>query len=137
MAKLNPTTRLIAIVEDDRTTAATYQHLLEEEGGWRTLVLSDGEEALHRLPEARPDLILLDMTLPGLDGASLYRLLRARPETAHTPILIVTASQDWKLRRVGLEPRAYLRKPFNIADLLGAVEALLKSGPDLPPDDGD
>jgi DNA-binding response OmpR family regulator len=126
--------QLIAIVEDDQTLAGTYQQVLEEEGGWRTLVVDDGEEALHRLPELHPDLILLDMMLPGLDGAALYRLLRARPETARTPILIVTASQVWKLHRVGLEPSAYLHKPFEVADLLSAVAALLADPPDPPAD---
>lgn len=120
---------LIAIVEDDRTLAATYQRALEEEGGWQTLTFSDGEEALRQLPEARPDLILLDLTLPGVDGATLYRLLRARPRTALTPILIVTASQDWMLRRAGLEPREFLRKPFELDTLLAAIESLLANPP--------
>lgn len=120
---------LIAIVEDDQTLAITFQRALEEEGGWQTLVVGDGEEALHQLPEARPDLILLDLTLPGLDGATLYRLLRARPVTALTPILIVTASPDWKLRRAGLEPREYLHKPFELDTLLSAIESLLANPP--------
>lgn len=120
---------LIAIVEDDRALATTYQHVLEEEGGWQTLTFSDGEEALRQLPEVRPDLILLDFTLPGVDGATLYRLLRVRPLTASTPILIVTASQDWMLRRAGLEPREFLRKPFELDTLLAAIESLLANPP--------
>lgn len=120
---------LIAIVEDDRTLAITYQRALEDEGGWQTFIICDGQEALRQVPEAHPDLILLDLKLPGLDGASLYRLLRALPATACTPILIVTASQDWKLRRDGLEPREYLRKPFQLDKLLSAIESLLADPP--------
>ena len=123
-------TKLIAVVEDDDTLAKTFCQVLEEERGWATLVLGDGEDALRMLPEIRPDMILLDMTLPGLDGVSLYRMLRARRETATTPILIVTASHEWELQRVGLEPGQLLRKPFDLDDLLLAVEALLQ---DMPP----
>ena len=118
--------RLIAIVEDDGVLAAAFRSALEDERGWATLVLSDGAEALRELPVARPDVILLDMTLPGLDGVSLFRMLRGRRETASTPILIVTARQEWELRRLGLEPHQWLRKPFDLDDLLAAVERLLR-----------
>lgn len=123
------TSRLIAIVEDDDVLATTFRQVLEEERGWATMVLGDGEEALRVLPSARPDMILLDVTLPGLDGVSLFRMLRARRETWATPILIVTASHDWELQRLGLEPHQWLRKPFDLDDLLGAVERLLREAP--------
>lgn len=121
--------RLIAIVEDDGMLAAMFRQALEEERGWATLVLSDGAEALRVLPVARPDMILLDMTLPGLDGVSLFRMLRGRRETSSTPILIVTARHEWELRRLGLEPHQWLRKPFDLDDLLAAVERLLREAP--------
>jgi DNA-binding response OmpR family regulator len=120
---------LIAIVEDDSILASTFQQVLEEERGWDTMVVGDGEEALHVLPSAQPDMILLDVTLPGLDGVSLYRMLRGRRETWATPILIVTASHEWELQRLGLEANALLRKPFDIDDLLAAVERLLNERP--------
>lgn len=126
-------TKLIAVVEDDEILAQTFCEVLQEERGWATLVLGDGEDALRVLPEIRPDMILLDMTLPGLDGVSLYRMLRARRETAATPILIVTGSHEWELQRVGLEPGQLLRKPFNVEDLIIAVEALLQDSPDSFP----
>lgn len=121
--------RLIAIVEDDKLLAVTYKQAIEDDGRWRTLVVGDGQDALHQLPGAHPDLILLDYALPGLDGASLYHLLRARPETATTPVLIVTASHEWELRRAGLEPLEYLRKPFELDQLLRAIETLLAHPP--------
>jgi DNA-binding response OmpR family regulator len=120
---------LIAIVEDDDLLATMLRQVLEEEGGWETLVVGDGAEALHVLPAARPDIILLDVALPGLDGVSLYRMLRGRRETWSTPILIVTASHDWELRRLGLESQAFLRKPFDLDDLLAAVEQVLGDRP--------
>lgn len=121
--------RLIAIVEDDDLLASTCRQALEQERGWTSLVLGDGEEALRVLPTARPDIILLDVTLPGLDGVSLYRMLRGRRETRDTPILIVTASHDWELQRLGLEPHQWLRKPFDLDDLLAAMERLLREAP--------
>jgi DNA-binding response OmpR family regulator len=120
---------LIAIVEDDTMLASTFQQVLEEERGWETMVVGDGAEALHVLPSAQPDMILLDVTLPGLDGVSLYRMLRGRRETWATPILIVTASHEWELQRLGLEAHALLRKPFDLDDLLAAVEKLLHDRP--------
>ncbi len=117
--------RLIAIVEDDDMLAMTFRQVIEEERGWSTLVLGDGEEAMHVLPSVRPDMILLDVSLPGLDGVSLYRMLRGRRETADTPILIVTASHEWELQRLGLESHQLLRKPFELDDLLMAIESLL------------
>jgi DNA-binding response OmpR family regulator len=122
--------KLIAIVEDDFSLAMTFRELLEEERGWKTLLLSDGEEALRVLPETRPDMILLDMNLPGLDGISLYRMLRARRETCSTPILIVTASHQWELQRNGLVSCQLMRKPFDLGELLLAVETLLAGGDD-------
>lgn len=120
---------LIAIVEDDNMLASTFKQVLEEERGWATMVVGDGEEALRTLPTAQPDMILLDVTLPGLDGVSLYRMLRGRRETKATPILIVTASHDWELRRLGLEAHTVLRKPFDLDDLLAAIERLLNDRP--------
>jgi DNA-binding response OmpR family regulator len=116
---------LIAIVEDDDALANIFKQALKQERGWDAIVLGDGQEALRRLPEVRPDMILLDVALPGLDGISLYRMLRGRPETQDTPILIVTGYPDWEVRRHGLEPRQFLRKPCEIDELLSAVEQLL------------
>lgn len=130
------TAKLIAIVEDDETLAKTFQDVLEVESGLATRVLGDGEEAMRVLPALRPDLIVLDVKLPGLDGISLYRMLRARRETGTTPILIVTASAEWELQRHGLDPVRLLRKPFELDDLLSAVTTLLGERPDgqTPPD---
>jgi two-component system, chemotaxis family, chemotaxis protein CheY len=125
--------RLIAIVEDDDTLATTFQQVLEDERGWETVVLGDGAEAMRVLPETRPDMILLDVTLPGLDGVSLYRMLRGRRETWSIPILIVTASHEWELQRLGLEPGQLLRKPFELDDLLAAIERLLPDASDATP----
>jgi DNA-binding response OmpR family regulator len=122
------TSKMIAIVEDDEMLAKTFQDVLEDEPGWATRVLGDGEEAMSVIPTLRPDMIVLDVNLPGLDGISLYRIFRGHRETESTPILIVTASPEWDIQRHGLERYRLLRKPFDLDDLLSAVAALLDEG---------
>ena len=120
---------MIAIVEDNRDLAHTLKNVFEETGGWRARVYTDGEDARHRLPADCPDLIVLDIELPGLDGASLHRMLRAMPETAATPILVTTAHHEWVLQRMGFEPDAIMLKPFDLDELLATVSTLLAKSP--------
>ena len=119
--------KLIAVVEDDRELAALFQAALEEFGLWRVVLLHDGAEAFQHLPTLHADLIVLDIGLPNLDGISLYRMLQGHRSTSQTPVLFVTASYEWQLRRQGLEPdaMAVLRKPFDMNDLLERVAGLL------------
>ena len=121
--------KLIAVVEDDRELATLFQAALEEFGLWRVVLLHDGAEAFQRLPTLHADLIILDIGLPNLDGISLYRMLQGHRATSQTPVLFVTASYEWQLRRQGLEPgaMAVLRKPFDMNDLLERVRRLLGS----------
>lgn len=127
MGTITPPAKLIAVVEDDQNLATLFQETLEEFGLWRVVLLHDGAEAFQHLPTLHADLILLDVGLPGLDGISLYRMLRGHRATCQTPILFVTASYEWQLRRQGIEPdtTAVLRKPFNMNDLLERVAELL------------
>jgi len=117
--------KLIAIVEDDASLADMFRDMLNLSGRWRLQFFTDGQDARARLPELDADLILLDMTLPGLDGVSLYKLLRGHHKTKETPIIVITASYDWELRRMGLPAGLLLRKPFEMRDLLLMVQALL------------
>ena len=129
MGNITPPSKLIAVVEDDLELARLFQEALEEFGLWRVVLLHDGAEAFQHLPVLHPDLIVLDIGLPNLDGISLYRMLQGHRATRQTPVLFVTASYEWQLRRQGLEPgtTALLRKPFNMNDLLERVERLLGS----------
>ena len=127
MGSTTPPSKLIAVVEDDRELATLFQAALEELGLWQVALLHDGAEAFQRLPTLRADLIILDIGLPNLDGISLYRMLQGHRATNQTPILFVTASYEWQLRRQGIEPdtTAVLRKPFGMNDLLERVTELL------------
>jgi DNA-binding response OmpR family regulator len=117
--------KLIAIVEDDANMAGLFYDLLGRAGSWQLRVFSDGQEAKARLPELGAHLILLDVGLPNLDGASLYKILRGHSNTKNTPIIVITGSYDWELHRMGLQAGLLLRKPFHMEELLRMIQALL------------
>jgi two-component system response regulator MprA len=115
---------LILVVEDDARLAATLARVLAAEGH-EVSVAGDGVEALRRARERPPDLVILDVMLPGLDGIAVCRRLRA---TAQFPILLLTALGGTEERVRGLDSGAddYLVKPFAYQELLARVRALLR-----------
>ncbi|MEE9284806.1 MAG: response regulator transcription factor [Dehalococcoidia bacterium] len=114
----------ILLVEDEETLARAVAFTLNQEG-YRVLTAADGAEGLALARQARPDLLLLDIMLPQIDGLELCRILRR--ETT-VPILMVTAKVDEVDRIVGLELGAddYLTKPFSMRELVARVRALLR-----------
>jgi two-component system, OmpR family, response regulator MprA len=118
----------ILVVEDDERLAATLERVLEAEG-YDVEIAGDGLEAVRRARERPPDLVVLDVMLPGLDGIGVCRRLRA---TAQFPILLLTALGGTEERVRGLDSGAddYLVKPFAYQELLARVRALLRrTGP--------
>ena len=81
----------IMMVEDDPDIQAVASFALEAVGGFEVAVCSGGLEALERVDGFAPDLVLLDVMMPGMDGPTLLRQLRARPATAHLPVVFMTA----------------------------------------------
>ncbi len=116
--------RLIAIVEDDARLAAMFRDVLALAGNWRLRFFTDGQEARTSLPELNADLILLDVGLPNLDGASLFKILRGHSNTKNIPIIVITGSHEWQLHRMGLQTGLLLRKPFEMEELLRMIHAL-------------
>jgi two-component system response regulator MprA len=114
----------VLVVEDDARLAATLQRVLAAEGH-DVEVAGDGVEALRRARLRTPDLAVLDVMLPGLDGVTVCRKLR---ETAQFPILMLTALSGTEERVRGLDSGAddYLVKPFAYQELLARVRALLR-----------
>jgi DNA-binding response OmpR family regulator len=114
----------ILVVEDDLTLAETLEYNLSAEG-YTVAAAADGLTALEVAREEQPDLIVLDIMLPGLDGFEVCRILR-REMTM--PILMLTARADEVDRVVGLEMGAddYLVKPFSMREFLARVKALLR-----------
>lgn len=121
-------TARILIIEDDEAIASTVSRALSSEG-YEVAAVGDGEEGLERARRERPDLLLLDLGLPGRDGLELARELRSGGEKM--PILILTARDEIESRVAGLDAGAddYLVKPFAGAELLARVRALLRRQP--------
>jgi DNA-binding response OmpR family regulator len=117
----------ILIVEDDRDIAELLQRYLTR-AGHVTDALGDGSEALAFTRSRPPDLVILDLMLPGTDGLEVCRALRRAPETRALPIIMLTARTEESDRIVGLELGAddYVTKPFSPSELVARVGALLR-----------
>lgn len=129
--------RRILIVEDERDIAEMVAYNLER-GGHTPTISSDGQQGLQLALAEVPDLLLLDVMLPGLSGLEVCRQLRANPATAQVPILMLTARAEEADELVGLSVGAddYITKPFRMKVLLARVEALLRRAQPMPEDDG-
>ncbi|WP_442790860.1 response regulator transcription factor [Nocardia sp. NBC_01327] len=124
------TSATVLVVEDDPNVRSTLDQLLRFEG-YRVRLAGDGQEALDLLALERPDLAVVDVVMPRLDGLSLCRALRRRGD--RLPILVLTARQQVGDRVAGLDAGAddYLPKPFDTEELLARLRALLRrSAPD-------
>lgn len=119
--------RHILIVEDDSRVAHLIRDTLtlEGEAGWDVQMASEGVAALALAGSTPPDVVLLDVLLPGLDGAEVYRRLRANPKTRAARVLFLTAGTTLDLAQRGIEDGVLLRKPFDVRDLMCLVRALL------------
>jgi two-component system phosphate regulon response regulator PhoB len=117
----------ILVVEDERDIAALVGYHLTKEG-YRVRTAGSGPEALEAMVRDRPDLIVLDLMLPGLSGFDLLGELRSRPEIAETPVIVLTARRDEIDRIKGLELGAddYVTKPFSPQELVLRVAAVLR-----------
>ena len=126
-------TATILIVEDEADLTELLRYNLESEG-YRIVTAENGEEAVERIRDGVPDLILLDWMLPGLSGIELCRRWRARDETARVPIIMITARGEEEERVRGLATGAddYVVKPFSMPELGARIKALLRrSSPQL------
>jgi len=117
----------ITIVEDDPDISRLVDHYLSAEG-FRVTGIADGAEGLKRIKSSPPDLVVLDLMLPGMDGLDLCKALRGQPATAALPILMLTAKGEESDKVIGLELGAddYLTKPFSPKELVARVKSLLR-----------
>ena len=118
----------VLIVEDDRISQKMVRDALRA-AGYETDEVHSGELALQKVAESKPDLIVMDVRLPGIDGLETTRRLKANPGTAAIPIVAVTAhampEDESLIREAGCD--AYMPKPFRFSALLGVVRDLLAS----------
>jgi len=117
----------ILIVDDEKDLVDLVAYNLEREG-YAVLKAYDGEEALDIIRSRKPDLVLLDLMLPGIQGLEICRIVRSTPETAALPIIMLTARGEETDKVIGLEMGAddYVAKPFSVRELLARVRAVLR-----------
>jgi DNA-binding response OmpR family regulator len=127
-------TQKILVVEDEPDLLDLVVYNLRKEG-FKPLRAESGEKALELARDERPDLVLLDLMMPGLDGIEVCRRLRASDATSDIPIVMVTARAEETDAVVGLSLGAddYVKKPFGVKELVARVRAVLRrtsAGPD-------
>ncbi len=117
-------TKKILLVDDEVDLVETVRFPLEMQG-FTVLVSQDGEDALKKAREEKPDLILLDLMLPKLDGYKVCRLLKFDERYKHIPILMLTARTQEKDKILGKETGAdeYITKPFEMNELMEKVQS--------------
>jgi DNA-binding response OmpR family regulator len=125
---------LVMVIEDEKEIRDLVRYNLEK-AGFRVAAAADGEQGLQQLFAARPDALVLDLMLPGMNGLEIVRELRAEPLTHDLPVLVLTARSAEMDKLLGFEQGAddYLTKPFSPRELVARVKALLRrtkpSGP--------
>lgn len=117
----------IVIVEDEANIVELVKYNLDREG-YRTLYANDGRKGLELIKQELPDLVILDLMLPELDGLSVCKQLRSDAQTKLIPIIILTAKSEEADRVLGLEMGAddYVTKPFSPRELVARVRAVLR-----------
>ncbi|MEM6527903.1 MAG: response regulator transcription factor [Chloroflexota bacterium] len=117
----------VIIVEDEETLANNLSDKMQGEG-FSVKTVNNGEEGLALIRGEKPDLVVLDIMLPGLDGLSICRMVRNDPATAEVPIIMLTARGTEVDKIVGLESGAddYIVKPFGLGEFLARVRAVLR-----------
>jgi two-component system alkaline phosphatase synthesis response regulator PhoP len=123
----------VLVVDDDKQIVRLVQSYLEQ-AGYAVLTAYDGAAALRIIRTERPDLVVLDLMLPDLDGWSVTRAVRADANQADLPIIMLTARVEDTDKIVGLEIGAddYIAKPFNPRELVARVRAVLRRGSGAP-----
>ena len=116
------------MVQDEIDVANLVKHAIERGGDATVEVATSGAGALELVTRSAPDLVVLDLNLPGLDGTEVCRLIRARPATSTLPILMLTARTEEPDRVLGLDLGAddYITKPFSPRELAARVRAVLR-----------
>lgn len=118
---------IVLVIDDEADLIELVRYNLEREG-YAVLGAADGESGFARALSEKPDVIVVDLMLPGIDGLEVCRMLRAESVTSRTPIVMLTAKASESDRIVGLELGAddYITKPFSPRELTARIKALLR-----------
>ena len=123
----------ILVVEDEAALLTLLRYNLEKQG-FRVEEATDGQEALLRIAESKPDLVLLDWMLPSLSGIEVCRQIRRRPATRDLPVIMVTARTEDAdaVRALDTGADDYIAKPFAVDALMARIRALLRRSASVP-----
>ena len=124
-----PTGTRMLVVDDSPTICAVLGRLLEQDG-YAVQKVADGERALELAKAELPELVFLDIVLPGINGFAVLRALRHDPLTAHIPIVMISgnpqATEQFYVQRYGADD--FIKKPFNRLDVVASIDLLVRSG---------
>jgi len=114
------------LIVDDEVDILQFLELVLREKGYEVVTASGGHEALTRVQLEQPDLVLLDIMMPQMDGWEVLKLMRVDEETAGIPVAMLSARTEARDRVQGLQEGAvdYICKPFSLQELLGKIEAI-------------
>lgn len=113
----------VLLVDDEYAGAEVLALILAGEG-YHVTTVPDGRQALARLDEAAPDLVVTDFMMPGMNGAELVTAIRELPKYEHVPVLMMSGAPEAALRRYETRYQAFLRKPFGLEVFLRTVRRL-------------
>ncbi|GBF81795.1 response regulator transcription factor [Aphanothece sacrum] len=119
--------RAVLLVEDSPAQQAMISRILKK-NGWRVIVANDGFEALESLQKGSPDLIVLDIVMPGINGYEVCRRLKSDPKTQNVPVVMCSSKGEEFDRYWGMKQGAdaYIAKPFEDIELVGTIKQLLR-----------
>lgn len=115
----------VLIIEDERDVAALFRHVLDL-AGYRTEIAANGKVAIERFAKTRPDVVLLDLSLPGISGAEVLQRMRSDERLRSTPVVVITAHSEIAVT-LSMEPELVLLKPVNPDQLTGLVHRLVQN----------
>jgi two-component system alkaline phosphatase synthesis response regulator PhoP len=117
----------VLVVDDEKDLVELIDYNLRKEG-YTVLTAGDGLEALKLAAREAPDIVVLDIMLPGMQGLDVLKTLKKKPETASTPVILLTAKSEELDKVLGLELGAddYVTKPFSPRELVARVKAVLR-----------
>ena len=120
---------LILIVEDNEKNMKLVRDILQAKG-YQTLEAVNAEDGIVLAAEKKPDLVLMDIQLPGMNGIEALKVLRADPTTAHIPVVAITASvmQQNKQQVMDSGFNGFIEKPINLRQFLASVQSVLSTG---------
>ena len=134
MATMTPDTKRLLVVDDDPALRESLEELLRLQG-YRVLTAADGVEGLRAVHDESPDLIILDVAMPGLDGFSVATLIKKDPTLNQIPIVLYSGclEENFALRAYETQVEYFLPKTLNVRPILTAIRKLLEAIPDRRP----